>query len=172
MVERYLPVLSNLSTTVPGGGGAAAPRPRPCGAASPRPAAAASPRAPAASPRPRAPPAAAPSGAGPRPRPAGSAVGASPLPTYTLPALSTAIPDGSCGHSYPLAAATSHVPIRLPVVSNARICGAAKQHELAHGSSVGPFSLFCSESTPRWTTQIRSCASTVTPVTDPRIQCF
>src|SRR3954471_8143727 len=57
----------------------------------------------------------------------------------------------------------------LPAASKASTCGAAKQHELAHGSSVGPFSLVCSESTPRCTTQTRSCASTATPVTDPRI---
>src|SRR3954467_7079670 len=57
----------------------------------------------------------------------------------------------------------------LPAASKASTCGAAKQHELAHGSSVGPFSLVCSESTPRCTTQTRSWPSTATPVTEPRI---
>jgi len=33
---------------------------------------------------------------------------------------------------------------RVPAASNSRICGAAKQHELPHGSSAGPFSFVCS----------------------------
>src|SRR3954468_14614362 len=87
MLDTYLPVLSNFSTAVPGtcagaGTAGAAPRPPAAGAAPPR----AAPAAPA-------------TGAGPRPRPAGSDVGQRPLPTYTFPALSTAMPDGSCGQS-------------------------------------------------------------------------
>src|SRR5436309_339476 len=110
MLDTYLPVLSNFSTAVAAAGAAgAAPRP---------PAAGAPPRAGA--------PAAA--GAGPRPRAGASDVGQRPLPTYTLPALSTAMPDGSCGQSKPFISLGSQLLRSVPAVSNSRICGAAKQH--------------------------------------------
>src|SRR5471032_1237854 len=137
MLDTYLPVLSNFSTAVAPAGAAAGAAPRPAAAGAPPWAAA---------------PCAA--GAGPRPRAGASDVGQRPPPTYTLPALSTAMPDGSYGQSKPFMSFGSQCASSIPAASNSRICGAAKQHELAHGSSAGPFSLVCSESTPRCTTQM------------------
>src|SRR5205814_1597105 len=142
-----------------GGGAAGPPRPRAPGGCA---AAASAPRAPApAGAPPRAAPASAPrapasAGAGPRtPRPAGANDGvARPPAIQTFPLLSTAIPDGSCGQSYPVPLFGSQFDTRVPAASSVSTCGAAKQHMLAHGSSAGPFSFACSASTPRCTTQM------------------
>src|SRR5262245_14208597 len=99
-----LPSFENFSTCASaGGGGPAAPRPRPAWTgASPRPAgtsplpAGTSPRAPppaASAPRPAAAPR-----APPRPAVASDGVGR-PLPIHTLPCASMAIPDGLTGQS-------------------------------------------------------------------------